>query len=356
MNVVQLGPYPPPHGGVQTNLVAIRRYLRERGERCAVINLTRHRREDADDVFYPKSATDVLRLFAKLRADIIHFHLGGDVQPRLLALSLVCCAWPGSKAVLTFHSGGYPSSEAGRRARAASVGGFVFRRFDRIIAVNDEIVAMFLRMGVAPERVRLIRPHTPSAPPAGAELSPRLRGFFDAHDPVLTTVGLLETEYDLPLQVEALADVRERFPRAGLVVVGSGSTEEELRRLVNSKPYAEHVLLCGDVPHEETLRAVSESDLFLRTTLYDGDSVSVREALHLGVPVIATDNRMRPAGVRLVPVSDRQALVEAVAAQLSEGSLSVAPADADDASDANVAAVYELYRELLEEGGKRGKG
>ena len=28
MRVVQLGPYPPPHGGVQTNLVAIREYLR----------------------------------------------------------------------------------------------------------------------------------------------------------------------------------------------------------------------------------------------------------------------------------------------------------------------------------------
>ena len=34
MRVVQLGPYPPPHGGVQTNLVAIREYLRRRGHAC----------------------------------------------------------------------------------------------------------------------------------------------------------------------------------------------------------------------------------------------------------------------------------------------------------------------------------
>ena len=27
MRVLQLGPYPPPHGGVQTNLVAIRAFL-----------------------------------------------------------------------------------------------------------------------------------------------------------------------------------------------------------------------------------------------------------------------------------------------------------------------------------------
>ena len=46
MRVVQLGPYPPPHGGVQTNLVAIREYLRRSGHACDAINLTRHRRAD----------------------------------------------------------------------------------------------------------------------------------------------------------------------------------------------------------------------------------------------------------------------------------------------------------------------
>ena len=61
MRVVQLGAWPPPHGGVQTNMVSIRRYLREHGHFCAVINLTRHRQEDADDVYYPDSASAVLK-------------------------------------------------------------------------------------------------------------------------------------------------------------------------------------------------------------------------------------------------------------------------------------------------------
>ena len=49
MVVLQLGPFPPPHGGVQTNLVAIRDYLRARGMAAPVINLTRHRRRDGDE-------------------------------------------------------------------------------------------------------------------------------------------------------------------------------------------------------------------------------------------------------------------------------------------------------------------
>ena len=50
MIVLQLGPYPPPHGGVQTNIVAIREHLRRHGMGAPVINLTRHRAEDGDHV------------------------------------------------------------------------------------------------------------------------------------------------------------------------------------------------------------------------------------------------------------------------------------------------------------------
>ena len=55
MRVVLLGPFPPPQGGVQTNLVAIR-YLRRSGHSCDVVNLTRFRREVGDGVYYPAGA------------------------------------------------------------------------------------------------------------------------------------------------------------------------------------------------------------------------------------------------------------------------------------------------------------
>ncbi|HEV2708269.1 MAG TPA: glycosyltransferase family 4 protein [Pyrinomonadaceae bacterium] len=359
MKVLQLGPYPPPHGGVQTNLVAIRRYLHARGHECEVINLTRHRREDSDGVYYPRTPIEVLKLLARLRYDIAHYHLGGNVTTRLLGLCLACSLMPGRRAVLTFHSGGYPLSAAGRRARPLSLRGFVFRRFDKIIAVNQTIVEMFRRFGVASNKIHLIEPHALAAAPAAVALPDDLHSFYAAHDPVLLTVGLLEPEYGLALQVEAMARVREKFPRAGLVIIGSGSIEAELRALIASKPYAADLLLCGDVAHERTLRAISDCDLFLRTTHYDGDSISVREALHAGVPVIATDNGMRPAGVRLIPKADEAALVAAVEESLTkerhgggdgeaEQDEARVPEVDEKEADRNVAAVFELYRELVE--------
>lgn len=359
MRVLQLGPYPPPYGGVQVNLVAIRRGLRERGHECLVVNVTRHRKEERDEVYYPETPAQLLALLRRLRYDIIHLHVGGDVPLRLAALAFACATLGRGRSVLTFHSGGFPSSPEGLRARPASLRGFVFRRFDRIIAVNPRIGELFGRYGVEPARVRLICPHAATDPRPGAELPPALREFFGAHGQVLLTVGLLEEHYDLALQIDVLGRVRERFPSAGLVIIGSGSIEEELRRRIASKPYAGHVLLCGDVEHDATLRAISESDVFLRTTFYDGDSISVREALHVGVPVVATRTELRPEGVRLVPVGDGAALAEAITSELAGAASrkvdeSVADKNLGDenVADENVAAVVELYEELL--AGRRG--
>ena len=146
-----------------------------------------------------------------------------------------------------------------------------------------------------------------------------------------------------------LESVRRAFPRSGLIMIGSGSLESELRRTIQSKPYAEHILLTGDVPHPITMEAIRESHVMLRTTLYDGDAVSVREALYVGTPVIATDNRMRPAAVRLIPKSDATMLAKAIIETLAEPK-PPCPGAAPDES--NLRAVLDLYRELL--GGNRG--
>jgi glycogen(starch) synthase len=344
MRVLQLGPYPPPHGGVQSNLVAIRTFLRKQEIPCAVINITRHRQPDADEVYYPRNAFQLLRLLSRLGYDIIHLHVGGMLTPRLLRLGLVCSFLPGSKSVLTFHSGGYASTPEGKSASPRSFAGLVLRRFDRLIGVNPEIMEFFRKLGVAPDRARLISPHAflPEEPSAG--LPEPLDSFLAQHRPVLISVGLLEPEYDLTLQIEVLGEIREKFPQAGLLIIGSGSLEADLRKRIQAKRYAEHILLSGDVPHAATMQAIARADVMLRTTLYDGDAVSVREALHLGTPVIATDNGMRPAGVTLIPQANLDALRHAI-----EKTLAAPPAPRQQQpplDDSNVQAVLDLYREL----------
>ncbi len=343
MRVLQLGPYPPPHGGVQTNLVAIRELLLRRGHECAVINLHRHRTGRGEGVYHPTGAAQTLALILRLKYDIIHLHLGGDVTPRLVGLAAVCTSMPRAGSVLSFHSGGYATSAEGRSASPRTVRGFVFRRFDRVIAVNAEIAELFLRFGVARDRVRLIYPHALPAELPEAELPRELREFFCAHKPAMITVGLLEPEYDLGLQIETLGRIREWRPGAGLAIVGSGSLDGALRERIAAQPWAEHILLCGDVPHAATLRAIAAADVFLRTTRYDGDSVAVREALHVGTPVVATDNGMRPEGVVLMRSSDAGGLCGAVEEALARSRAARRGVGGDE----NIEAVLAVYEEVM---------
>jgi glycosyltransferase involved in cell wall biosynthesis len=346
MRVLLMGPYPPPHGGVQTNLVAIRRYLLARGIPCEVINLTRYRSTEGDGIYFPRNPLEVVKLLLKLDYDIIHLHFGGNLSLRLILLAFVCTLMPRSKTVLTFHSGGYPSSEAGQSARPATLRGFVLRRFDRLIAVNQELVELFQRFGMPAARIRLIFPHAIALDTIEETLPEPLSRFFQQHDPALVTVSGLEPEYEIPLQIETLGAVRQRFPNAGLAIIGGGSQETQVRQQIQSKPYAENILLCGDVPHAVTLRVLAESDLSLRTTLYDGDSISVREALLIGTPVIATDNGMRPQGTHLVPCSDPNALCQAI-----ERVLTQVPRrqPQGDTGEQNIEEVFALYQELLKQ-------
>jgi len=350
LRVLQIGPYSKPHGGVQGHVVALRRYLQARGVSCEVVDLNRERRTDGAGVYGPRHAAELARLLLTLRYDVAHLHVGGNLTARLVGLALLCAGRPRSGSVFTFHSGGYPSSPEGRAARPRSLRGLAMRRFDRVVAVNEEIAAWFGQVGVPAERVRVIHPYAlPAAPPAVEPPEP-LRSFLARHRPRLVSVGLLEPEYDLPLQIEVLGRVRERFPEAGLVLVGSGSLEGELRRRIAAEPFGEHVLLCGDVERQVTLRVIADSDVMLRTTLYDGDSISVREAVHFGVPVVATDRAPRPEGVRLVPAQDPARISEAAEACLRNGARRP---PRNEPREENLAALLALYEELARGRGRR---
>jgi glycosyltransferase involved in cell wall biosynthesis len=326
---------------VQTHIVALREYLLSRGDACSVINITRHRSAADPGVHHPTSALGVIALLRSLRPDVIHLHVGGPLPHRVLALALACTRLT-PRSVFTFHSGGYPSSPEGRTAAPHTLRGWILRRFDHVIAVNQELGAMFRRFGVRPERLSVIEPHAVGALPAlqREDERPAIDRFTKEHAPLLLSVGLLEPEYDVPAQVRALESLRTSHPGAGLLLIGSGSLEQELRALIDASSAREQILLSGDVPHRRTLQAIASCSALLRTTLYDGDAISVREALALGTPVIATDNRMRPAGVHLVPPSSDTALQAMILRVLAAPRIAVTDADDSRQNLARVAATY----------------
>lgn len=345
MRVLQLGPYPPPEGGISRNMLAIRDELLKNGHECSIIATAKSSRITSEpDVFHPRAPQELVKLLKEIKYDVLHLHIGGGVSPRVLGLMAACAFFGRGRSVLTFHSGGY-AVEKHKTANRLSRDAAFFRAFREIIAVNPLMIEMFEKFGVRREKLHLIYPFVLKNPDESVEIPPELRDFAGKHSPFLLAVCLLEDTYDVPLQIEALEKVLEKYPNAGLLIAGSGILKAELKKKIAAKKYAENILLAGDVEHKITLHLIKKADILLRTTKFDGDAIAVREALFLDTPVIATDNRMRPAGVNLIPIGDQNAL----AAKIIEIAEKPKTAKIENAeSIENIEQVINVYREIAE--------
>ena len=345
MHILQLGPYPPPRGGVQTNMLAIQDELLENGHQSSIISITKSETiGDEKNVYHPRSPFELLRLILTLKYDILHLHIGGGLPFRVQMLILMCGLFTRGKSVLTFHSGGYTVSDEGKNAGFWTFRGFAFRRFDKIIIVNKLMIEMFEKFGVKSENIKLIYPFALSHPKKGVEIPQKFQEFWKNHNRTLITVGLLETDYDLPQQIDVLEKVLQKYPKTGLVIIGSGSLQQSLRELIDSKPHSEHILLAGDTDRDVVLHLIEKADLMLRTTIFDGDAISVRESLFLQTPVIATDNGVRPEGLHLIPVQNINALEKAIEQEFGNTE-KLTPSNEDGSK--NIRKVVEVYEKML---------
>jgi glycosyltransferase involved in cell wall biosynthesis len=116
---------------------------------------------------------------------------------------------------------------------------------------------------------------------------------------VFSTTALDRPEYGMDLLVDAIWRVSMERPDVGCIVMGVGAEATRILEMIEQRDLTRSILMLGDVPHAECLHLMSRSAAFIRPTLTDGDSVSVREALALGTPVIASDAVSRPNGTIL---------------------------------------------------------
>lgn len=343
LRVLQLGPVPPPEGGVSRNLFAIRDRLLGEASACKVVATTNSgAAADGEDIHFPRTPLAFITTLRSIDADITHLHLGGEITPRVLALAAAVKIFGRGKKVLTMHSGGFPGSPAGRAASPATIAAMIFRQFDHIIAVNEEIAEVFRRYGIRDEDLSIIPPFDLSRPPAGLELPAEITDFAGKHYPLLVSVGGLEPEYQPILLIESLKKLKAGHPDAGLIIVGGGSMRREAEKAIDDHKLENDVLLSGALQHDVVLKLIEEANVMLRLTKFDGDAISVRESLFLGIPVIATNVGIRPEGVHLIGEQTPEAIVEAIEAVLSEPQQIVGISDTND----HIGEVVALYRKL----------
>jgi glycogen(starch) synthase len=328
MKVLLIGPYPPPHGGVSVHVAALKAELREAGARCRVLDLVPQ--ADAPPPRGPAApdgnATERIRggwdlvrtVFRHARAGwTVHLHTNGhNLKSWLIVAACGAAARPAPASLVTLHSGMLPAYLRKGPRRCRLLARIACSLFSWTLCVNREIESTLATIGVPSSRLRLLPAFLPPRVRSGL-LPPEIERWMGCHQPILSTTVFFRSEYGLDLLTEAVARLRRQHPRLGLLVMGSGD-QSEPRALLRRRGLHGAALLAGDLDHDECVKAIARSDVFVRATRADGDSISVREAAALGVPTVASQVGTRPEGLYLFPPGNVDGLVGAISGALRQ--------------------------------------
>lgn len=120
------------------------------------------------------------------------------------------------------------------------------------------------------------------------------RGFRVRHGippdrPTLVHVGRIAFEKNIDFLLHCMRRVRERVPKALLVIAGEGPASGSLRSLTEKLGLEEHVLFVGYLDRDgELLDCYSAGDAFLFASRTETQGLVLLEAMAMGVPVVST--------------------------------------------------------------------
>lgn len=117
-------------------------------------------------------------------------------------------------------------------------------------------------------------------------------GLFKPRDivavqPKLIVVRSLEKRNNLACAIKGFKLVKQKYPRAEMLIVGDGSQRQELEKLV-VKEKISGVMFTGRVSRREFAHYLTEADVYVNTSTIDGLPTSLLEALTVGLPVVST--------------------------------------------------------------------
>jgi glycosyltransferase involved in cell wall biosynthesis len=209
--------------------------------------------------------------------------------------------------------------------------------YRHIIAVNTEIRDALRSLSVPESRIEIMPAFLPS-PAVPLELPAGFESWSQTHQPVISTALFYRPEYGFALLVRAISELRKKYARLGCIVMGDSESRPE--RL------PPHIFAIGDVTHDSCLAVIARSDVFVRPTFSDGDAISVREAIALGTPVVASDVVSRPAGTLSFKTGDAGDLALKIDSLLS--ATNSRPHFDPDAGATGIQRLLKLYRSPAE--------
>jgi glycosyltransferase involved in cell wall biosynthesis len=260
------------------------------------------------DGFQPQLGRAIARIAAKHRASVVHCH---HYSPFVYAA--IARVWsPALRIVFTEHGRLSDAPPSAKRRTANRVLAHAPRE---VVTVSSELKQHLVAEGFPTSKVSVIYNGIDVGGVPGNDLRMRMRRELGVPSDALVvgTVARLDPVKDLATLVRATA-LQQASVR--LVIVGDGAERAALEATAHDIGIASRVKFLG---HREDARdLLAACDVYANSSISEGISLTILEAMAAGLPVVATQVGGTPEIVddscgRLVPSRDPAALARTLA-------------------------------------------
>lgn len=224
------------------------------------------------------------RLLKKLAPDIVHFH---SFQP-LLWGSLFS---RDGKQACTVHSN-YPYFQQTtiKAMIKRTIQTLIFRTSRMaVVAVSRRVCAGLARFNIPPERLHIIDNGIPLADAhPGKEALAQAAKEIDRgeKDIVFVTLGRMDQLKGYPHLLQAFHHLLKTRKNLLLLFIGDGPEKKQLAELASALRMEDHVRFLGFKNNPRPY--LSLSDIYVCSSVVEGWSLAVAEAMFSGLPIVAT--------------------------------------------------------------------
>ena len=300
-DIALIGSFPPPYGGISVHLQRLTKRLDDDGFEYILYNtLSASERLDRVVSVCRNKMWWYLKFCLQNRSKISHLY--SPIWLGRLVFAISARFRPG-KYILSIHGRSISVSLQNPRSIRGRLSVWLLNQMDAIICCNEYIKSECIdAIGLPSKKVYMIPAYIP---PAADEIKtppePLLK-YIRSHSPVLCATAWIgqrymgDDIYGVDMLIRLIEFLLPDFPNIGLVLsVNGGESEYVINQTVkySKKKVGEHILFLTE-PLDEIVGLYRECDLFCRPTNTDGDAISIRESLHVGTPVVASDVVLRP--------------------------------------------------------------
>ena len=334
--VKELGFLPPPYGGVSVFLLRLISKLNSNGITAGGYYMGElpNLKNLPCELFDKWEWLNTRRLFStyyRIRKqvrdyEIVHSHMSLEAMPFLWALSF----FDKKKIVITIHNSMIQEFYSNTNFLNKFFLKEMAKRDVTWIAVSEEARIRMEQLPLVFRNTIIVIPaYIPIEIKETYELPLELETFLSSSPKVITFYGhsfmsnLGEDVYGFYRVIDMFACLSENGDTLSkLVYCIADKTEIDAIKMVQE--YAKQKNVSGRIywqigPLANMQPLWMKTSVYVRPTSTDGDSVAVREALDLGVQVVASDVCIRPKRVAIYPLEDNVQFAKVVAKALKEG-------------------------------------